>query len=286
MRSGVRKLMSKHSFFQELKDILPYLKPAQTRLANYIMKRPRKVINMSIKDLAGKTDTAASTVVDFCKKLGFPGFKSLKISLAQELELVESMSLDLEKISRISKNLFSFTVDNLKPVLSSVSADDIQKCCESLLKSDVVEIMAFGFDGVAGYDLFLKLKHIGFQVNFFDNPYLQNISASYADSKTCVIAISSSHSSRDLLDSISYARNAGANIIGIAPPDSNIAKESDILLPTYARTRVLPEGGILTRYIQLFIIDMLFLKLLEMGKDRFQKAYKDFEGILNYRRRR
>ncbi len=277
---------NEYNSFQRLRDLFPYLKPAQGRVAKYIMNHPREVINLDIRELAKKTNTAPSTVVELCKKLGFSGFRNLKIALAQELEVMEFMSLDLSKIPRISKNLIGFIVDNLEPSLSLISDKALRESCEILLNSKIVEVMAFGFDEIAGYDLFIKLKQLGFQVNFFENPYLQSISASYATNESCAVVISSSRISRDLLDSISCARKAGAKIIGIVSPNSKMAEVSDVVLPTYSKVKILPEGGILTCYIQLFVIDTLFLKLLEMGKGRFQKAYKDFEEILNYKRKR
>lgn len=278
-------MFNTESFFQKLKDRLPFLKPAQARIADYIIKYPRVVINLTIKELAKETRTAPSTIVDFCKNLNFSGFRDLKIALAQELDLVESMSLNVSKISETSKDLVAFISENLDYAIKLVPQENFNKACKLILKSSVIEILAFGFDAVAGHDLFIKMKQLGFQTNFFENPFMQSLSASQICGEGCAIAISSSHSSTDLLDSMNYAKKAGASIISIAPPSSKILENSDVQLPTYPKTKVLPEGGILTRYIQLLIIDTLFLKLLEMEPERFSENYKRFECIINYKRR-
>ncbi|MDK2951807.1 MAG: hypothetical protein PWQ77_1472 [Kosmotogales bacterium] len=276
---------SKYSFFQRLKDELPYLKPAQARIARFIIKDPRLVISITIKELSRHTNTAPSTVVDFCKKLNFRGFRDLKIELAQELEMVESMKFNLNKVSKISKNLLEVIQENLQFSLPQLLPETIEKACDHILNSKTIDIMAYGFDGVAGHDLFIKMKTLGFQVNFFDNPFLQSLSAYQMGPDSTAIVISSSHSSSDLLDSMKYARETGAKIISMAPPDSKILERSDVKLPLFPKTKILPEGGILTRYIQLLAVDTLFLELIQMGKDKFKKSYSNFEYIINYKRR-
>ncbi len=278
-------MLSKYSFFQRLKDELPYLKPAQARVARFIIKDPRSVVSITIKELSECTNTAPSTVVDFCKKLNFKGFRDLKIELAQELEMVESMKFNLNKVSKISKNLLEVIQENLQFSLSQLLPETIKKACDHILNSKTIDIMAYGFDGVAGQDLFIKMKTLGFQVNFFDNPFLQSLSAYQMGPGSTAVVISSSHSSSDLLDSMKYARETGAKIISIAPPDSKILEKSDVKLPLFPKTKILPEGGILTRYIQLLAVDTLFLELIQMGKEKFKKSYSNFEYIINYKRR-
>ncbi len=273
------------SFFHRLKDMMPYMKPTQTKIAGFVTDNPRVAMKLTVTELASATQTAASTVVEFCKKLGYTGFRELKIALAQELELVESMNLDFERVSRIAGNLVEFIYKNTSDSLSSLGASELESAARTLLDADKVEVFAFGFDAVAGYDFFVKLKQLGFQCNFFENPFMQSISAYHMTSRSVGIAISSSHSSRDILDSIQYAKRAGSMVIAIAASGSKIAGASDIVLPTYSKTKILPEGGILTRYIQLLMVDSLFLKLLEMEKVRFSDSYRQFEEIINYKRR-
>ncbi|MGC9383459.1 MAG: MurR/RpiR family transcriptional regulator [Kosmotogaceae bacterium] len=276
---------NKNSFFQSLKDELPYLKPAQHRIAKYISEFPRLVINLTIKELAKETDTAPSTIVDFCKKLGFNGFRSLKINIAQELELIESMRLDFDKVSNTSQNLVQYISENLNHTLPLIPSESINKACKLILRSKIIDIMAFGFDSIAGRDLFMKVKFLGFQANYFENAFMQSVSAAQMTKESCAIAISSSHSSSDLLDSMNYASNAGAKIISVAPPNSKILRKGDVQIPTYSKTKVIPEGGILTRYIQLLVVDSLFLKLLELGKESFLDTYIKFEDLINYKRK-
>lgn len=273
------------SIFQSMKDMLPTLSDSQGRIAKLIIEQPTKILQMNIIELARLCNTSPSTIVELCKTLGFSGFKTLKIAIAQEINLLQTMRPDPSRISQINKNFFEFIFSELKESIQLISEDQIRDTAQVILASKVIEILAYGFDAIAGKDLFLKLKEFGFQVNFFDNPFLQSISAAQLGENGCAVAISSSHSSTDLLDSMNYSKGSGAKVIAIASPASKIAQACDILLPTYVETEVLSEGGFLTRYLQLLVVDFVILKMLELDKERLEKKYKDFEKILAHKRR-
>ncbi|GAB4312959.1 MULTISPECIES: MurR/RpiR family transcriptional regulator [Pseudothermotoga] len=273
------------SVFQKMKDMMPSMSRSQIRIAQFIIENPSKVLNMNILELARSCESSPSTVVEFSKKLGFSGYKSFQIALAQEIALFETLKPDSDRLRRICRDFLGFVFSELKQSVELISDEVLTRASDIILKSNVVEIFAYGFDSIAGKDLFLKLKEFGFQVNFFSNPFLQSISASHLGNRGCAVAISSSHSSTDLLDAISFSKKSGASVIAIASPSSKIAEVCDILLPAYARTEILSEGGFLTKYLQIVIVDLLILKMFEIDKDRLYEKYKHFETILSQKRR-
>lgn len=275
----------KISVYHKLKDFFPEMKGVHSRIARQIIENPSSVIEMKITDFAKAVRVSPASLVDFCKKLGFSGFKEFRLALAQEISLLESMKPDMEKISNVSRNYFDFVMNEVKESLELLNDEIVAKAASTLMSSSIIEIVAYGFDTVAARDLFLKLKQFGFQVNFFENPFLQSISASFLNEKSSLIGISSSHSSRDLLDAVNYAKKAGAIVIALAPPSSAVMDLADISLPVYVKTEVLSEGGFLTRFVQLFVVDMLLMKMLDMDKQRFKDLYAHFEEVLRYKRR-
>ncbi|MGB9819862.1 MAG: MurR/RpiR family transcriptional regulator [Pseudothermotoga sp.] len=277
--------MSVVSVFQSLKDLLPTLSDSQQRIVQLVIEQPTRILQMNIVEFARFCHVSPSTIVELCKKLGFSGYRTFRIAIAQEINLLQTMRPDPSRISQINRDFLGFVFSELKESIQLISEDQIKMAAETILKSNVIEILAYGFDAVAGKDLFLKLKEFGFQVNFFDNPFLQSISAAHLGESGCAVAISSSHSSTDLLDSIAYSKNSGAKVIAIASPASKIAEACDILLPTYVETEVLSEGGFLTRYLQLIVVDLVILKMFEIDKEKLQQRYRDFEQVLAYKRR-
>ncbi|MCS7174409.1 MurR/RpiR family transcriptional regulator [Pseudothermotoga sp.] len=275
----------KKSVYHRLKDFLPEMKGVYGEIARHIVENPNMVIEMKITDFAKVIRVSPASLVDFCKKLGFSGFKEFRLALAQEISLLESMKPDMERISDVFRNYFDFAVSEVRESLELVNDEAVTKAASVLMNSSIIEIVAYGFDTVAARDLFLKLKQFGFHVNFFENPFLQSISASFLNKESSLVAISSSHSSRDLLDAVNYAKKAGATVIAVAPPSSTVMDLADVSLPVYVKTEVLSEGGFLTRFVQLFIVDLLLLKMIDMNKQRFKDLYAHFEEVLRYKRR-
>ncbi|AEH50281.1 MurR/RpiR family transcriptional regulator [Pseudothermotoga thermarum] len=274
------------SLFQVIRDQLPNLSESLRNIATFFIQNPDLVLKMNIVELAKAANVSPSTVFDFAKKLGYSGFRELKIALAQELQLFHSLKLDEEKLSSVAKNFLPFVFENISESFQLIEKESIEKAAKAILKSNVVEILSYGFDSIAGKDLFLKLKQLGFQVNFFDNPFLQSISTSNLPENSCVVAISSSYSSTDMLDAMMFAKKAKATVVAIAPPGSKIAENCDILIPSYVQNELLSEGGILTKYLQLFIVDTLFITLMELEKEKMVQKYKHFEQVLFFKRQR
>ena len=57
---------------------------AEKRIADWIFENPKKIISLSIIELAEQCRCGEATIVRFAKRLGLNGFQELKFSLAAE----------------------------------------------------------------------------------------------------------------------------------------------------------------------------------------------------------
>src|ERR1700743_1221663 len=64
---------------------LPSMAKRARKIAEYVIQHPKKVIGMSVTELAEATDSSDGSVINFCQGLGLSGFQQLKLSLAQDL---------------------------------------------------------------------------------------------------------------------------------------------------------------------------------------------------------
>lgn len=55
------------------------------RIADYILRTPSQVTQLSIAQLAQATQSGEATVIRFCRTLGYKGFQDFKLDLAIEL---------------------------------------------------------------------------------------------------------------------------------------------------------------------------------------------------------
>src|SRR5690554_4945875 len=73
------------SVLSQVKRLEPSLRPAERRVADFLLENANQVIYMPITEVSAKTETSDSTVIRLCRRMGFGGFQDLKIALAREL---------------------------------------------------------------------------------------------------------------------------------------------------------------------------------------------------------
>ena len=70
--------MSKFSVIESVKSIYGNLKGSEQRVAEYIIKNGKEIIEFSITELAEKCNCAEATIFRVCKKMGCKGTRNLK----------------------------------------------------------------------------------------------------------------------------------------------------------------------------------------------------------------
>ncbi|ACR79020.1 MurR/RpiR family transcriptional regulator [Kosmotoga olearia] len=274
----------KKSFLNQFNERVGALTSSEEKVARYIKENPLKVVNMSIQSLANECFVVPSTVIKTAKKLGFSGFSELKIALAAELDKAAITGLDSDILSNTFKRYAEFVQELIEQASVRLSEELLNEAARIVLEANKIDIYSFGFDSIAGLDLYLKLVQIGKTTAHYENGYMQMISATYLGTEDAVIAISSTGSSKDLFDAVKRAIESGAKVIVIAPSSSMLAGLETVYLDTYFSTLVLPEGGIATRLVQLFLIDQLYLRILKMD-EKSSERYEKFQNVLEYKRK-
>src|SRR6478672_6151821 len=69
------------SVLARLQTLVPSLRDAERKIADYVLSHAEDVIYMSITELADRTDTSEASVIRFAQRLGYPGYAALKIAL-------------------------------------------------------------------------------------------------------------------------------------------------------------------------------------------------------------
>ena len=65
------------------------LRKSEAKVASFVLDNANQVIRMRIVDLASQSGVSEPTVIRFCRAIGFDGFRSFKLQLAQHLSLGE-----------------------------------------------------------------------------------------------------------------------------------------------------------------------------------------------------
>src|SRR5919106_5800311 len=68
-----------------IKSAIEMFKPAERAVAEYVLSHPEEVMNMSVSEAARDIEVGESTVIRFCRSLGYKGYQEFRLRLAQDL---------------------------------------------------------------------------------------------------------------------------------------------------------------------------------------------------------
>ena len=96
-----------HPIMQRIQAHRTKLTPKGRTLCDRIITAPRKVVFMTIRELAEHCDVSEATVVRFVSQLGFKGYNDFQQTLRDvvdaELTLLERLDLTQVEIAPVSK---------------------------------------------------------------------------------------------------------------------------------------------------------------------------------------
>ncbi|QTA38325.1 MurR/RpiR family transcriptional regulator [Thermosipho ferrireducens] len=252
----------KLGILDKLRATLSQLKPAEQKIAKYIIKYPDDTIHHSISELAVLAGVGEATISRLCRKLGFKGFQDLKISLARELAAPES-DIFFESSNELITKLIS-TLSNLNKMLDEESIEAVVK---KVVKSKRIIFFGVGSSGVIAEYGAVLFTRAGFPASFYTDPHMQIISAVSFGKNDVVFGISSSGNIRDTVKSMQISKSSGAYTVAITGGyKSRITEVVDttIYIPPSGHETGIP---FLSPHVcQMTILHIIFDKALSIKK--------------------
>lgn len=258
----------KLGIIEKLKALFDQLKPAEKKIAKYIIEYPDDVIHHSISELAELAKAGEATISRLSRKLGYKGFQALKIELAKELSSVPSEFIK-------TNGIISEVIDSLTNLSKLVDEKEIEKIAKKIVNSSKIFFFGVGSSGiVAEYGAFLFAR-AGFFSNYYTDPHMQVISAVGMDKNTVVFGISSSGNIRDTVKSMKVAKDSKAFTVAITGGyESRITEVVDttLYIPPAGVESGLPKISPVVS--QMVIIHMIFEKALVLKKEAIEIIQK------------
>ena len=248
------------------------LRKSERKVADYIIQYSADVITMRIVDLASKADVSEPTVIRFCRAVGFDGFQSFKVQLAQHVGGSTSYSQfavsDDDTVADLSNKVFDSTMGSLINVRDELDPEVLENAIDALCHANRVEFYGFGASGSVAADAQHKFFRLQVLTSAYTDPHIQHMSAISLTEKDVVVAISQSGKTRALLQSVKLAKETGAIIIGLAPQNTPLAKISSIPIHVNIEERHQVYTPVSSRIAHLLVIDVL-----AMGVARYRKPF-------------
>ena len=253
---------------------------AEKKIAKFILNNPKKVVDMTVSELAEISDVSIASVSRFCRKVGLKGFAQLKISLAQELvdthksgEISNDISVD--NIPQSLQNILANKITELKQTGNLINTDEFREILEGIRDASRVQVIAVGNTIPVAIDAAFKFNELGIPTTA-GTIWETQLSYSFTLGKGDVlIAISNSGESDKVLEAVKIANNNKAMTIGITnSPHSAIGEEVQYHITTATREKLFLDEFCFSRVSASTVIEIIFLFLTEMIENSHKSMIK------------
>jgi RpiR family carbohydrate utilization transcriptional regulator len=243
-----------------LDSLIPGLRESERKIAEYVLARPAEVIYLSITELADRTETSEASVIRFAQRLGFPGYAALKIALAMDLRASAAPAEPEPEtdIGAIKRKVLQVNIKALEDTAQLLDDAALARAVEALARARRIEVYGVGGSAAVAQDAAFSLMRVGLPVVCITDPHIQVMSAVQLREGDVALAISLSGSTRDTVEALQLARDAGATCLCITRyARSPITHVAHITLLAAARPAVVVGYPLLGRIAQLAVVDVL-----------------------------
>lgn len=257
------------SMIDRIRASLPALPPAEARVARLVLSDPRGFAGLPVSELADRAQVSKPTVVRFCRSVGYDGLSDFKLKLAGSVN--EGVPFVHRAVDEDDKpaDLIVKVIDNAVAALLKYRGDAqghafdraIAALTQACRDGRRIEFHGVGNSGIVAMDAQHKFFRLGVTAVACNDGHVQVMSATMLKPGDCLVIISNSGRSRDLIDVAEIARRKGATVIVITASGSPLAQLAQsghqILLAADHPEDFDRYSPMVSRLLHLTIVDIL-----------------------------
>jgi RpiR family carbohydrate utilization transcriptional regulator len=275
-----------------IKASLPSLAPAEQRVGKLVLQDPRAFANLPVTELADRAHVSKPTVVRFCRSVGYDGLSDFKLKLAGSVSegvpfIHRSVDAD-DKTSDVTVKVIDNTVAAFLKYRNDASSFALEHAVQALAETHStgkrIEFYGVGNSGIVAQDAQHKFFRLGMNTIAYSDGHMQVMSASMLGKGDCVVVISNSGRTRDLMDACDIARKRGATTIVITASGSPLATAGQIHLTADHPESYDRYSPMVSRLLHLLIIDILATTVALRIGETLQPALREMKNNLRNKR--
>lgn len=242
------------------------LSGTEKRIAQFILDDIAAVTALPIAEFARQVGVSQASITRFAKAVGCKDVRDLKVKLAQSLAVGQRFiheEPDLEGIQGIYETIINVLSINRRAIDEAALA----KAVDWL--SGARQILTIGMGGgstICAAEVQHRLFRLGLPVIAQSDGLLVRMMAAAVSKNDVVIALSLGGYTQEVVESAAIARQYGAKVVAIAPPETPLAQQADVLLGLVVRENDYIYKPSTSRYAMLAMVDVLATELAMANK--------------------
>lgn len=263
---------------ERVRALLPTLAPATRRVGDSLLASPLLVVESTVTELARRCETSETTVVRFCRAVGFGGYPELRLAVASELGAdrvrhgpTQVPGADVTAEDALDDLVCKVGYADARAIESTIEQLDVGrlgKVINTIVGARRVSLFGLGASAFGAQDLQQKLLRIGQTALLVNDPHLAVGYAALLGPDDAAIALSHSGETAESLAFLRTARAGGATTIALTNyPHSSVAEFADVLLTTAVRETRFRSGAMASRIAQFALVDCIFVGVAQRTFD-------------------
>lgn len=254
-----------------IQSCLPSLTKAEKKVASIVLEKTNEVLYYTVTELADESKVGETSVLRFCRKIGFKGYQEFKLSLAKELSNTPKEDLVYDQDDYIQQ-LYNNTIKMVHNSKDLLNIAKLEEAIKSIVEAKSIYCFGVGSSGITALDAKNRFLRIGKRVDAISDPHIQSMFAATLGKGDLVIGFSVSGSTIDTNNTLNIAKKNGAKIIAVTNyARSPITQIADIILLTFGKQLPLEGGSLINKISQLLIIDLLCTGLAKYDEEHTQE---------------
>lgn len=254
------------SVLLKLREYHNSLSPTEQSIAGYVSANAQEVVQYSIYQLAEQAFVSPSTIIRFCRHLGYQGYKDFHQSLIQELAIRhQTAEVERKEITRwdsIDQIVEKVTYKNIMSLEETKNLLDIailEQCVEQLCQCKTVLLFGIGSSLCVAEDAYLKFLRLNKPCIINSDWHAQLISARNATSQDLGLVFSYSGETTEIISCMKALKENQTPIITITRYSASpVAELGDYNLYISSSESLFRNGAMSSRISQLNVVDILY----------------------------
>jgi len=257
------------SFEIKIRSIYDSLNPSEKTVADYVLENPSKILEYKLLTFAKVSGVSEATIMRFCKHLGYSGYSEMKLMMAKSLgekdHVGQNKQFDIEispndKVEDLPAKIGAHLVKAIEDTLKILDKDELVKAVDAVTRCNRFYFVGVGTSASTAYDAFSKFVKLGISCFHNNDTHMQLIALSNAQPGDLVLAVSHSGKTKDTIEMAKLAKSRNATVMCLTNHNASlITKYSDIKLLTACYETGFESETMISRILQLSLIDMLYL---------------------------
>lgn len=265
-----------HKFYKENYKTLT---KGEKKIAEFLVKNPKKVILLSALDLGKEIGVSDASVLRFSKTMGFNKFNDFKNYIA--LELSETSPDDrivknwdnFNSKNDIANKIVNADLENIKEFLLNVDFDQVNEAVEMIDEAKKIYFLGIGSSRAISQFMFWHVKRLGFNAECVNEGGLGLYEAfSHIKKGDVVIIFAFPRFLNDEIKAVKLAKEKKAKIITIT---SNVFSEISFLSNIVFKISIENNGFFNSYIVPMELCNIILTALFEKNKTSIYAELKE-----------